>query len=83
MKLPNKVKAVKEEKSYGHLTLNSSNFPFVKDCTIGEVKELTIKLKVKELRAPSKWDISEGGMKPNDVIIGGSIVGIEHKPEKK
>lgn len=83
MQLESKVKAVKEEKSYGHLNINSQNFPFVKDCKIGEVKELTIKLRVKGLRAPDKWEISEQKMKPTDVIVQGNIVGIEHKPKAK
>jgi len=83
MKLSSKVTAVKEEKSYGHLTLNSSDHPEVLDCKIGETKELTITVKVKGLRQPDNWQISEQGMKPKDVIAEVIITGISHKPKKK
>jgi len=82
MKLDSKVKAVKKEKSYGTLYLNSKDCPFIKDATIGDEVEMTITLKIKELRAPDHWDISEKGMKPTDVITSGNIVNISKKEKK-
>ena len=84
MKLESKVKAVKQEKSFGHLNLNSSTHEFIKSCKIGEEKELTIKVKVKGLRQPDRWEISEEKMKPTDVIASVNIVEIKsHKPPKE
>lgn len=83
MKLSSQVKAVKEEKSYGHLTLNSADHPEVLDCKIGETKELTITVKVKGLRQPDRWEISEKQMKPKDVVANVIITDIKHKSSEK
>jgi hypothetical protein len=84
MQLGQKIKpAPKEEKSYGHLNLNSATAPFVKDCKIGEEKEVTIKIRVKGLRQPDRWEVSEEKMKPTDVIASVNVIGISHKSSKK
>lgn len=83
MKLTNKVQQVKPEKSYGHLTINSKDFAFAKDLKIGSETELEIKVKIKGLRAPDNWDISENGMKPGDIIAEVMVKNISHKPEMK
>lgn len=77
MKVEQKVKAVKQEKSYGTLHLNSGDTPFVKKATIGQMMEVTVTLKITELRQPDRWDISEGKMKLTDVMVRGNIVKIE------
>ena len=83
MKIENKIKAVKEEKSYGHLTLNSSEFPFVKDLSIGDIKQCVITTRVKELREASKWEISDKMAKPGDIFVSVTITDISmHKPVK-
>lgn len=82
MKLESKVKAVKEEKSYGHLTLNSADHPEVAECKIGEEKELTIKIRVKGLRQPDRWEIQDKQMKPKDVVANVIITDIKHKSAK-
>lgn len=81
MKLANKVQQVKPEKSFGHLTINSKDFAFVKDLKIGSEAEFEINVKIKGLRAPDNWDISEQGMKPGDIIAEVMIKNISHKPE--
>jgi hypothetical protein len=82
MKLENKVKQVKEEKSYGNLYVNSKDLPFIKDVSIGDIVELTIKLKVTQLRQPDRWEVSEQKLNPKDVIVSGSITKIEKEDEK-
>lgn len=83
MELKSKVTAVKEEKSYGHLTLNSGQFPFVNDLKIGEEKECMIKVKVKGLRQADKWEISNKEAKQGDIFASVNITGITmHKPAK-
>ena len=84
MKLENKVKAVKAVKSYGHLTLRSSDIPAAKDLTLGDKQTLIIEVDVQALRKPDNWDISENGMKPGDVIAEVRILKVESpKVEKK
>ena len=84
MQLTQKIKpAPKEEKSYGHLNLNSATHTFIKDCKIGEEKEITIKIRVKGLRQPDRWEISEEKMKPTDVIANVNIIDISHKSSDK
>ena len=84
MKLENKVKAVKETKSYGHLTLRSSDVPATKNLTLGDKQTLIIEVDVQALRKPDRWDISENGMKPGDVIAEVRILKVESpKIEKK
>ncbi|KKM03701.1 hypothetical protein LCGC14_1771780 [marine sediment metagenome] len=88
MLVKSKVTAIKEIKSYGHITLNSGDFPGVKDLTLGDKKDITISIDITELRKPSQWDISEERMKPTDVIAGIRILGVtlpmkEKKKEKK
>lgn len=77
MKLENKVKAVKAEpKSYGHITLNSSDFPGVKELTLGDKKSITVEVDIRALRKPDRWQISEDKMKPDDVIADIKIMGV-------
>ena len=84
MKLENKVKAVKQEVSFGHLNINSSKFPFVKDMKIGEKTTLTIDVEIKGLRAPDRWEMQENGMKPTDINASVNITNIKaHKPSMK
>ena len=88
MKLEAKVKAIIEPKSYGQITLNSGDFPGVKDLTLGDKKEITISVDITALRKPDRWDISEKRMKPTDVIANVRILGVtlpmkEKKKEKK
>jgi len=82
MKLESKVKAVKQEKSYGTLYLSSKDIPSGADAVIGDVLELTISLKVTQLRAPDQWDISEKKMGPKDVLVSGNITKISEKSVK-
>jgi hypothetical protein len=79
MKLESKVKAVKKEKSFGHLNIKSGDAPFLADASIDDVVELTVSLKVKELRAADNWDISEKRMNVGDITVSGSIVKISEK----
>ena len=76
------LKQVKEEKSYGSLYVNSKDLPFIKDVSIGDIVELTIKLKVTQLRQPDRWEVSEQKLNPKDVIVSGSITEIEKEDEK-
>jgi hypothetical protein len=82
MKLENKVKAVKQEKSYGSLYLNTKDCPFLKDSSIDDEVEMTVTLKIRSLRKPDSWDISEKGMKPTDIIVDGNITKISEKKLK-
>lgn len=77
MKVTNKIKAIKEVKSYGHLTLRSNEIPAVKDLQLGDGQKLTITVDVTELRKPDQWDISEGRMKATDIIVGARIMKVE------
>jgi hypothetical protein len=84
MQLENKVKAVKEEKSYGNLQLSSATHPFVKDLKLGEATEITITVKVTSLRQPDRWEISDKQAKPTDVHASVNVTNIKpHKPAKK
>jgi hypothetical protein len=73
----------KPEKNYGRLHLSSKDFPFLKDVSIGEVVELTVKLKVKELRQPDMWEVSQDKVSPKDILVSGPIVKIEKEKEEK
>jgi len=83
MELKPKVKAIKEPKSYGHITLNSSDFPGVADLTLGEKKEITISVDIRALEKPDSWQISEGRLKPTDVIARINILGVKLPAKKK
>jgi hypothetical protein len=82
MKIENKIKAVKEEKSFGSLYLSSTDFPFIKDLGIGDTTELEIKVKVKGLRMPDRWEISESKANPKDIRADIIILSVEHKAEE-
>lgn len=77
MQLKSKVKAVKPEKSYGHVSLSSKDFPFVKDAKLGTTIKVEVELKVDSLRAPDRWEITENNMKPTDVNLGGKICSVK------
>ena len=77
MKIDSKVKAIKAEKSFGSLYLNSKDAPFLKDASIGDVVKVEISLKIRSLRAPDNWDISEKKLSPTDVVVEGTIVKLE------
>jgi len=79
MELKSKVSAVKEQKSYGHISLYSKDFPFVKDLKIGTDAEFEIKVKVKGLRTPDQWEVSSEKMNPKDIIASVVILKVEHK----
>lgn len=84
MKLKQSVSpSVKEEKNYGSLHLNSKDFPFLKDVSIGEVVELTVKLRIKELRQPDVWEVSQSKMNPKDILVGGPIITLSKEKEDK
>jgi hypothetical protein len=83
MIVPQKIKSVKEEKSYGNLYLSSNDLPFVKDLKIGDMTEFEIKVKVTALRMPDRWEVSEGRAKPKDIKADVIILSIEHKAEEK
>lgn len=82
MELKSKVTAVKEKPSYGHLRLSSKDFPEVKNLELGEAQTITIKVDVKGLRQPDRWEITEQKMKPTDIIAQVDIVGVSKFPEK-
>jgi len=82
MKLESKVKAVKQEPSYGHINLSSSSMPEVKDLKIGSTISLTIDVEIKSLRAPDQWEISNEGKKPGDITAGLNIKAVKF-PGKK
>ena len=78
MKLEPKIKvAQKPPKTYGHLNIESSTVPEIKDATLNEEIEFLITVKVTTLRAPDKWEISEGYKKPNEVCLSGDIMKIK------
>lgn len=84
MKLENKIKAVSAEpKSYGHITLNSSDFPGVANLTLGDKKTITVEVDIRALRKPDNWQISEDKMKPNDIIAEIKIMNVILPKEKK
>jgi hypothetical protein len=83
MELKSKVSAVKKEKSYGHLSLNSKELPFVKNLKIGESAEFEIKVKIKGLRTPDQWEVSNEKINPKDIIASVEITGVEHKGDMK
>ena len=83
MKLKSKVTAVKKEKSYGSLSLNSSDYPEISKCSVGDIKEFDITVKVKGLRQPDMWEVSEENAKPTDVIANVIITSIKHKSSKE
>jgi hypothetical protein len=84
MKIESKVKAVKAEKSYGNLTLNSKEMPSVKDCKLNDVIQITATCRVDTLRSPDIWDIQERGMKATDVLAHVIITKLDvHKPSTK
>jgi hypothetical protein len=83
MLVKTQVKAIKEETSYGHLTLSSQTFPFVKDLKIGDSKECIITVKIKGLREADRWEIQDKQAKPKDIMASVTITKIEmHKPKK-
>lgn len=80
MKIEPKIKVVvPEEKSYGSLTLNSKEHPFVKDLKLGVETECYITVKVKGMRVADRWEISEGLSKPGEIRVELLIAKIEHK----
>jgi len=83
MKIPSKVQAVKEVKSYGHLTLNSKDYPEIAEASVGDMKECIITSEITALRKPDRWEISQKTYKPTDIIASVEIRKIEmHKPKK-
>jgi hypothetical protein len=82
MKLENKVKAVKQVKSYGNLHLSSKDLPEVKNLSLGDKITLAIEVDVRGLRKPDRWEISEEGMKPGDIRADINILGVT-LPSKK
>lgn len=82
MKIQSKIKAVKQEKSYGNLRLSSADFPGVKELDIKETLTLTVEVEVKGLRSPDNWEVSEGGAKPTDIFADVNIKNIT-LPKKK
>lgn len=83
MKLTEKVSKVKEEISHGTLYLDSKSFPFVKDLKLNEEAEMMIKVKIKSLRSPDNWEITEKKLNPKDVLAQVNISKIEHKGSGK
>jgi hypothetical protein len=75
--LKNKVKAVKEEKSFGHLNIHSKDFPDVSEFKLTETIELTVTLKVNSLRSPDRWEIAEQKMNPKDIMAAGTITAMK------
>lgn len=72
-----------EKKSYGNITLCSSDFPGVKNLKLGSPLELTIKVEVTSLRQADRWEVSEQGYKPNDVIANIKVIDVEVEDEKE
>ena len=85
MKLVQKVTAVKEPKSYGHITLNSSDFPEVANLKLGDKQTFEITVDVTALRKPDSWEVSNNKVKPSDVIASIRVtnVKIEKEDSKK
>jgi hypothetical protein len=75
--LKNKVKVVKEEKSFGHLNFHSKDFPEVKEFELNKTVELIVTLKVNSLRSPDRWEIAEQKMNPKDVTASGNITAMK------
>lgn len=77
MKVAQKISVAKKEpKSYGQITLNSANFPGVKDLTLGDKQNIMVSVDIRSLSKPDRWQISEEGMKPTDVIARINILGV-------
>lgn len=79
MELKSKVSVVPKQKHYGQITLNSKDTPDVKKFKIGDEIDLIVKVKIKHLRQPDNWEISEEKFNPKDVLAGADIIKIEHK----
>lgn len=84
MKLEAKIKAVpKEPRSYGHINVNSTDFPGVKELEIGTKVSLIVEVEVERLSKADRWEISENKAKPGDINAGMSIRKIELANPKK
>lgn len=82
MKIESKIKAVKPmPKSYGHIGISSKDVPEVKNAKLTDEHQFLITVSVRALRAPDKWEISEGYKKPGEITLDGDITKIE--PVKK
>jgi len=75
--MESKIKVVKEAKSFGHMNLNSTDFPEVKNFNLGEPIQVLVTLDIKSLRAPDRWEIASKEANPKDVHAGGDIIKVE------
>lgn len=82
-KIQSKIKAVKEVKSYGHINLNSKDFPQVKDLKINTTIQVLVTLDINSLNSPARWEIAEGNSKPSDVRASGSITKVDFGKKEK
>lgn len=83
MKITPIVKPVTEEAgNYGNLHLNSKFCKGIPKLKLGEEFEVDIKVKVTELHAPNKYEITKLNLKPTDTIVHFEITGVEELGEE-
>jgi hypothetical protein len=86
MELKQTIKAVKVEPSYGNIRVNTSQFPFLNKAEVGKKVTIEIECEVTALRKPDNWEISEGKLKPTDLLVEISIKNLkpcDSKEDKK
>lgn len=80
--LSQKVKPVKEVKSYGSLHLTSKDLPNVKNLSIGDKLTITTDIEVVGLRKPDRWEIQNDNLRPTDIKVNVEIRKV-NIPDKK
>lgn len=83
MELKSKIKAVKPKVSFGNLRLTSKTSPEVKNLKLGQKMTVEVEIEVEALRQPDRWEISENGVGPKDILANVNIGKIIFPKAKK
>lgn len=75
MLVKQEIKPKKIVEPLGHINLNTAKVEAIQKAKINDVIELKVKVKVTSLRAPDRWEVSNG-KKPTDISASLEILSV-------